>query len=65
MGDARGDRARFVAVRRLGEAPKIFNNLYVAMVRSGEAGGVLESVLDRLAGNLERRWPCASGSSRP
>jgi type IV pilus assembly protein PilC len=34
--------------------PKIFNNLYVAMVRSGEAGGVLESVLDRLAGSLER-----------
>jgi type IV pilus assembly protein PilC len=34
--------------------PKIFNNLYVAMVRSGETGGVLESVLDRLALNLER-----------
>ena len=38
----------------LAKHPKIFNNLYVAMVRSGEAGGVLESVLDRLAGNLER-----------
>ena len=34
--------------------PKVFNNLYVAMVRSGEAGGVLEAVLERLAGNLER-----------
>src|SRR5438876_482983 len=34
--------------------PKVFNNLYVAMVRSGEAAGVLEQVLDRLATNLER-----------
>jgi type IV pilus assembly protein PilC len=34
--------------------PKIFNNLYVAMVRSGETGGVLEAVLERLADNLER-----------
>jgi type IV pilus assembly protein PilC len=34
--------------------PKVFNNLYVAMVRSGETGGVLESVLDRLADTLER-----------
>ncbi len=34
--------------------PKVFSNLYVAMVRSGEAGGVLEAVLLRLADNLER-----------
>ena len=34
--------------------PKVFNNLYVAMVKSGETGGVLESVLDRLADTLER-----------
>jgi type IV pilus assembly protein PilC len=38
----------------LSKHPKIFNTLYVAMVRSGEAGGVLESVLMRLADNLER-----------
>ena len=29
--------------------PKTFDNLYVNMVRAGEAGGVLELVLDRLA----------------
>jgi type IV pilus assembly protein PilC len=34
--------------------PKVFNNLYVAMIRSGEAAGVLEAVLERLASNLER-----------
>jgi len=38
----------------MGKHPKVFNNLYVAMVRSGETGGVLDAVLDRLAGNLER-----------
>src|SRR5439155_22552489 len=33
--------------------PKIFNNLDVAMVKSGEAGGVLEAVLQRIAVTLE------------
>src|SRR5205823_1812202 len=34
--------------------PAIFNDLYVSMIKSGETGGVLESVLIRLADNLER-----------
>ena len=34
--------------------PKAFNNLYVAMIRAGETGGVLDSVLLRLADNIER-----------
>jgi type IV pilus assembly protein PilC len=38
----------------LAKHPKVFNKLYVALVRSGEAGGVLEMVLDRLAANMER-----------
>src|SRR5436305_8409447 len=33
--------------------PKVFNTLYVAMVRAGEAGGVLESSLLRTADQLE------------
>jgi type II secretory pathway component PulF len=34
--------------------PKAFDNLYVSMIRAGEAGGVLDSVLLRLADNIER-----------
>ena len=54
-----------VAVRKeveggvsLGDAmerhPKVFNPLFVAMVRAGEAGGVLESSLQRVADQVEK-----------
>jgi len=33
----------------LGKFPRVFDNLFVNMVRAGEAGGVLETVLNRLA----------------
>jgi type IV pilus assembly protein PilC len=35
--------------------PKVFNRLFVAMVRSGESGGVLDSVLMRLADTIEKQ----------
>jgi len=35
--------------------PKAFNRLYVAMVRSGESGGVLDAVLLRLATTIEKQ----------
>jgi len=35
--------------------PKAFNRLYVSMVKSGEAGGVLDSVLVRLADTIEKQ----------
>ena len=38
----------------LANYPKIFDNLYVNMVRAGEAGGVLEVVLNRLAEFAEK-----------
>ena len=38
----------------LANYPKIFNHLYVNMVRAGEAGGVLETVLNRLAEFMEK-----------
>ena len=34
--------------------PKVFGSLYVAMIRAGEAGGVLEQALDRTADQLEK-----------
>lgn len=37
----------------LSQHPKVFNRLYINMVRSGEAGGVLETILQRLTGFLE------------
>ena len=33
--------------------PKVFSNLYVAMVRAGETGGQLDTVLSRVADNFE------------
>lgn len=38
----------------LSKHPKAFSDLYVAMVRSGEAGGMLDEVLLRLADTLEK-----------
>jgi type IV pilus assembly protein PilC len=39
----------------LSKFPDAFDRLYVAMVKAGEAGGVLDQVLNRLAGFLESR----------
>ncbi len=38
----------------LGKHPQAFSNLYVNMVKAGEAGGVLDDVLVRLAAFLEK-----------
>jgi len=37
----------------LSKHPKVFNRLYINMVRSGETGGVLDTILQRLTGFLE------------
>lgn len=39
----------------LSRHPKVFNHLYIAMVKSGEAGGVLDAVLMRLADTIEKQ----------
>ena len=39
----------------LAQAPEVFDELYVNMARAGEAGGVLDTVQDRLANFLERQ----------
>ncbi len=38
----------------LGKHPRVFNRLYVSMVRAGELGGILDDVLNRLATQLEK-----------
>jgi len=38
----------------LGKHPKIFSKIYVNMVRAGEAGGILDQVLSRLAFQQEK-----------
>jgi type IV pilus assembly protein PilC len=38
----------------LAQHPKIFDRLYINMVKAGEAGGVLDTVLGRLAGFMEK-----------
>ena len=38
----------------LASQPKVFNRLYVSMIRAGEMGGVLDGVLLRLAETLEK-----------
>ena len=37
-----------------GKSPKVFNRLYVNMIKAGEAGGALELILNRLADFMER-----------
>ena len=39
----------------LSHHPKVFNKLFVAMVRSGESGGVLDEVLLQLASTIEKQ----------
>ena len=37
-----------------GQHPKVFNRLYISMVRAGEVGGFLDQVLLKVAENLEK-----------
>jgi type IV pilus assembly protein PilC len=39
----------------LSKHPKVFNKLYVSMVKSGEVGGVLDQVLLRLSSTIEKQ----------
>jgi type IV pilus assembly protein PilC len=39
----------------LSKHPKVFNRLYISMVKAGEIGGVLDSVLLRLADTIEKQ----------
>jgi type IV pilus assembly protein PilC len=56
VGEVRRDVERGSALSvALAKHPKAFSRLYVAMVRSGESGGSLDSVLLRLATTIEKQ----------
>ncbi len=40
----------------LAKHPDVFSTLYISMVKAGEMGGVLDEVLDRLAGFMEKDY---------
>ena len=56
VGEVRLDVERGSALSSaLARHQKVFNRLYIAMVRSGEAGGVLDAVLLRLSDTIEKQ----------
>jgi type IV pilus assembly protein PilC len=56
VGEVRLDVEKGVSLSSaISRHPKVFNRLYIAMVRSGEIGGVLDAVLMRLADTIEKQ----------
>ena len=55
-GEVRLDVEKGVSLSQaISKHPKVFSRLYIAMVRSGEIGGVLDAVLLRLADTIEKQ----------
>jgi type IV pilus assembly protein PilC len=53
--DVRSDvESGVVLSRALARHPKVFNRLFVAMVEAGESSGTLDTVLDRIAMQIEK-----------
>jgi type IV pilus assembly protein PilC len=56
IGEVRLDVEKGVSLSAaISRHPKAFSRLYIAMVRSGEIGGVLDAVLMRLADTIEKQ----------
>lgn len=55
VGDIRTDLEGGLALNEcMAQHPKIFSPMYVSMVKAGETGGALDTILSRLADTLER-----------
>jgi type IV pilus assembly protein PilC len=55
VGEVRADVERGALLSQaLARHPKVFSRLYVSMVEAGEAAGILDEVLDRLAVQIEK-----------
>ena len=52
LSDVEGGESLSTSISR---HPKVFNPTYIALVKSGEVGGVMDEVLVRLADNLEKQ----------
>ncbi len=55
IGELRGDvEGGLLLSQAMSRHPKVFTTLFVSMVESGEAAGILDQVLDRMAFQIER-----------
>jgi type IV pilus assembly protein PilC len=55
VGEVRADVERGALLSEaLARHPKVFSRIYVSMVEAGEAAGILDDVLDRLATQIEK-----------
>ena len=55
IADVRSDvEGGVILSKALARHPKVFNRLFVAMVEAGESSGTLETVLDRVATQIEK-----------
>jgi type IV pilus assembly protein PilC len=55
IADVRSDvEGGVILSRALARHPKVFNRLFVAMVEAGESSGTLDTVLDRVATQIEK-----------
>jgi len=55
IGELRGDvEGGLLLSQAMDRHPKIFTRLFVSMIESGEAAGILDQVLDRMAFQIER-----------
>ena len=56
IGEVRSDVEKGSSLSQaMGRHPKVFNRLYIAMVRAGETGGALDQTLLQLADTLEKQ----------
>ncbi len=55
VGELRADvEGGLLLSKAMARHPKVFNRLYIAMVEAGEAAGILDQVLDRVAFQIEK-----------
>jgi type IV pilus assembly protein PilC len=55
ISELRGDvEGGFLLSQAMARHPKVFSRLYVSMVEAGEAAGILDQVLDRVAFQIEK-----------